>query len=114
MKSDELAAMPPDSPERVRRVLRYIKAGACVGLGDFEWKTIIACMEARELDCAHGMLQTKDAEIERLSEALIRYGGHINDCPKNLLQPDFDWAQACTCGFSSGPNSSVSIPESRE
>lgn len=45
------------------------------------------------------------AEIERLKVALRLYGVHINDCPKNLLQPDCDWEQACTCGFSSVSNS---------
>lgn len=39
------------------------------------------------------------AESEVLRKALKRYGFHVGHCPKNLLQTESDWHQACSCGF---------------
>lgn len=41
---EELCEMSALAPKRVERVLRYIEAGASVGLGNFEWETIKACL----------------------------------------------------------------------
>lgn len=36
--------LPPDHPERMRKVLGYINAGAAVGVGPLEWDTIKAAL----------------------------------------------------------------------
>jgi hypothetical protein len=43
------------------------------------------------------VLRERNKTLER---ALRKYGVHINDCPQNLLQPECDLQERCTCGFS--------------
>jgi hypothetical protein len=54
-------------------------------------------------DLAHTLLDDENKRLRdrnsQLEAALRKYGGHINDCPQNYLQPDCDYSQRCTCGL---------------
>jgi hypothetical protein len=77
------------------------------------WEAMRCDKDAAIVRAAAAALEAMEGEIERartyeaglraevagLRNAVKQFGSHINDCPRNLSQPDCDWELHCTCGF---------------